>query len=64
MENRHTLVYLENKPLVLMEMFHYRCGIVRLTASGQEFFASDKESKYLLKMKNGHDPIFKEKEVS
>jgi len=61
LEDKYTLIYLENKPLVLMEMFHYRCGMVRLKSHGQEIAVSDKERGFLLKMKNGNKPIFKEK---
>jgi hypothetical protein len=44
-----------------MEMFHYNCGIVRLSSQGQEVRVSARERNYLLKLKNGLDPIFVEK---
>lgn len=62
MEKSHTLVYQEDRPIVLMEMKMYRGGMVHLAKKGQEFMVSEKEKNYLLKLKNGTEPIFVEKE--
>jgi hypothetical protein len=62
-EDKFTLVYLEDRPIALMEMKHYlKQGILQLKSHGQEFFVSERERKFLLKMKNGTEPIFREKE--
>jgi hypothetical protein len=62
MEKSFTLVYQEDRPIVLMEMKMYRCGMVHLAKKGQEFNVSERERNYLLKLKNGTENIYKEKE--
>lgn len=60
MEKEFILEYLENKPISLMEMKFYKCGIVRLSSQGQKVTVSERERRSLLKLKNGVNPIFRE----
>jgi hypothetical protein len=62
MNDKFTLIYQDSKPIVLMEMKHYQCGMVRLSSPGQEVTVSERERRSLLKMLNGKRPIFIEKE--
>ena len=56
------LVYQQLNPLWLMDMSKYNCHNVQLTKVGQEIRVSENEKRFLLKIKNGVEPIFKLKQ--
>jgi hypothetical protein len=57
-QDRFILVYQSSAPMVLMEMKHYHCGMVKLSKPGQEVTVSAKERNHLLKHEN---QIFRDK---
>ena len=62
--NKSTLIYQGDKPMRVMELYHYRAGNVSLKKKGDKLIVSDAEKNYLLKLSSGnkskkHYPLFR-----
>ncbi len=59
-EVKYTLIYNDVRKRRFVELYFYNCGSVVLSKPGDKLNVKKAERDYLLKLKNGKLPVFKE----